>query len=201
MIKAIVSDESLGFFERPWDLCFQNKRKSSRCERQDRLWLNKVECLFPGPNHPGQEYQKKSVRLLVDGAFYLSPENHELVPQQRVFRKEFGCSSGQIGECAEHKGGLWRFHPAQKMFLQRMKAETDTLFDEGVYTEHELNLSFVKMGVVKSRMNLVSCTRLSQAAASKPVSSYAIYRFHERMPQVASTGSGSSRTKTNGSGR
>ena len=144
MIKAIVSDESLGFFERPWDLCFQNKRKSSRCERQDRLWLNKVECLFPGPNHPGQEYQKKSVRLLVDGAFYLSPENHELVPQQRVFRKEFGCSSGQIGECAKHKGGRWWFHPTQKTFLERMKATTDALFYEGKYTQHELNLSFVK---------------------------------------------------------
>ena len=42
---------------------------------ENRLWLNKVECLFPGPNHPGQEYQEKPVRLLVDGAFYLSPEN------------------------------------------------------------------------------------------------------------------------------
>ena len=109
--------------------------------------------------------------------------------QQRVFRKEFGFSSGQIGECAEHKGGRWWFHPAQKTFLQRMEVETDTLFDRGVYTQHELNLYFVKMGVLKSRMNLVYCTRLSQAAASKLVPSCAIYRFHERMSQVASTGS------------
>jgi len=111
-----------------------------------------------------------------------------LVPQQSVFRKESGFSSAQIGECAEYKGGRWRFHPSQKMFMQRMKAETDTLFDEGVYTQHELNLSFVKMGVLKSRMNPVYCTRLSQAAASNPVPSCAIHRFHERMSQVASTG-------------
>ena len=108
--------------------------------------------------------------------------------QQRVFRKEFGFSSGQIGECAEHKGGRWWFHPAQKTFLQRMEVETDTLFDGGVYTQHELNLSFVKMGVLKSRMNLVYGTRLSQAAANKLVPSCAIYQFHERMSQVASTG-------------
>src|SRR3984893_9933930 len=95
--------------------------------------------------HPGQANQKKPVHLLGDGALYLSPQNAELGSQRRVFRKEFGVSSGQIGECAEQKGGRWWFHPAQKTFLQRMNVETDTLFDGGVYTQHELNLSFVKM--------------------------------------------------------
>jgi hypothetical protein len=72
---------------------------------KDRLWLNKGACLFPGPTYPGQQYHKKLVRLLVDGAFSLSPENHSVVSQQRVFCKEFGFSSGQIGECTEHQGG------------------------------------------------------------------------------------------------
>jgi hypothetical protein len=149
LIKAIVSDESLGFFERPLDLCLQNTRKSSRCQRKIVVFLNKEERLFPSPNHPGQEHQKKPVRLPVDRAFYLSPENDQLVSQQRVFRKEFGFSSGQIGECAKHKGGRRWFNPTPKMFLKRMKAETDTLFDGGEYTQHELNLSFVKMGALE----------------------------------------------------
>jgi hypothetical protein len=134
LIKAIVSDESLGFFERPLDVCFQNTRKSSRCQRKIVVFLNKEECLFPSPNHPGQEHQKKPVRLLVDWAVYVSPENDQLVSQQRVFRKEFGFSSGQIGACAKHKRGRRWFKPTQKTFLKRMKAETDTLFDGGEYT-------------------------------------------------------------------
>jgi len=111
---------------------------------KNRLWLNKEERLFPSPRHTGREYQKKSVRFPVDRAFYVSLENDELVPQQCVFRTEFGFSSGQIGECAKHRGGRWWFHPTQKTFLERMKAKTDALFYEGKYTQHELNLSFVK---------------------------------------------------------
>jgi hypothetical protein len=149
LIKAIVSDESLGFFERPLDVCFQNTRKSSRCQRRSVVFLNKEERLFPSPNHPGQEHQKKPVRLPVDRALYVSPENDQLVSQQRVFRKELGFSSGQIGECAKRKGGRRWFNPAQKTFLKRMKAETDTLLDGGEYTQHELNLSFVKMGALE----------------------------------------------------
>ena len=95
---------------------------------QKRLWLNKEERLFPGPNHPGQQHQKKPIRLAVDRAFDLSPENNQLVSQQRVFRKKFGFSPGQIDECAQHKGGRRWFNPTQKAFLKRMKAEADTLW-------------------------------------------------------------------------
>ena len=71
-IKLITSGESLGLFERAWDLCFQNKRKSSRWKPQQRLRLDKKERLFPSPDHPGQEHQEKSVRLPVDGSLDLS---------------------------------------------------------------------------------------------------------------------------------
>ena len=114
-----------------------------------RLWLNKEERLLPGPNHPGQQHQKKPIRLAVDRAFDLSPENNQLVSQQRVFRKKFGFSSGQIDECAQHKGGRRWFNPTQKAFLKRMKAEADTLFDGGEDTQHESNLSFAKMGALE----------------------------------------------------
>jgi hypothetical protein len=46
---------------------------------QQRLWLEKVEGLFPGPNHSGQEYQEKPVRLFVYGSFDLSMEDGELL--------------------------------------------------------------------------------------------------------------------------
>ncbi len=45
LIKLIVSSESLGFFERALDLCFQNKRKSSRCQRRRVSgWTSKSAC-------------------------------------------------------------------------------------------------------------------------------------------------------------
>src|SRR5258708_27973779 len=46
---------------------------------QQRLWLEKVECLFPGPNHFGQEYQEKPVRLFVYRSFDLSMADGELL--------------------------------------------------------------------------------------------------------------------------
>jgi hypothetical protein len=79
LIKAIVSDESLGFFERLLDLCFQNTQKSSRWKPKNRLWLNKEERLFPGANHSGQEYQAKPVRLFVHRSFDLSMKDGKLL--------------------------------------------------------------------------------------------------------------------------
>ena len=52
LINAIVSAESFGCLESAFDLCFQKKRKSSRCERQHGLWLHNQECLLPSPKHP-----------------------------------------------------------------------------------------------------------------------------------------------------
>ncbi len=46
---------------------------------QQRLWLEKVEPLFPGLNHSGQEHQEKPVRLFVHGSFDLSMEDGELL--------------------------------------------------------------------------------------------------------------------------
>jgi hypothetical protein len=46
---------------------------------KNRLWLNKVERLFPGPNHSGQEYQEKPVRLFVHRSFDLSMKDSELL--------------------------------------------------------------------------------------------------------------------------
>ncbi len=43
-------------------------------------------------------YQEQPVRLPVDGAFDLSTQDDKLVPQQRVFRQQFGFASRQINK-------------------------------------------------------------------------------------------------------
>jgi len=49
LIKTIVSGESFGFLERAFDLCFQNKRKSSRCQRRSVSgWTIKSACFQDG---------------------------------------------------------------------------------------------------------------------------------------------------------
>ena len=78
-IKVIISHESRGLLECAFDLCFQNKRKSSRCQREIRLWLDEEKRLFPGPNHPGENHQEKPIGLQIDGVFDLSTEDDQLV--------------------------------------------------------------------------------------------------------------------------
>ena len=78
-IKVMVSHESRGLLERTFDLCCQTKRKSSRCQREIRLWLDEEKRLFPGPNHPGENRQEKPIGLQIDGVFDLSTEDDQLV--------------------------------------------------------------------------------------------------------------------------
>jgi hypothetical protein len=79
-INVMVSHESRGLLERAFDLCLQNKRKSSRCQREIRLWLDEEKRLFPGPNHPGENHQEQPIDLQIDGVFDLSTENDQLMP-------------------------------------------------------------------------------------------------------------------------
>jgi len=80
LIKVIVSSERLGFLACACDVLFQNKRKSSRWKPQKRLWLDKEESLFPGPNHAGQKHEEKPVRLPIDRSFDVSTKDKELLP-------------------------------------------------------------------------------------------------------------------------
>jgi hypothetical protein len=103
LIKLITSGESLSLFERAWDLCFQNTRKSSRWKPQKRLRLDEKERLFPGSNHSGEKHQEGSVCFPVNRSFDLSTQDDQLLSQQRVFRQQFGSASGQISTRSEHK--------------------------------------------------------------------------------------------------
>jgi len=78
-INVMISDESLGLRERAFDVRFQNKRKSSRCQRRSVVFLDKEKRLFPGPNHPGENHREKPIALPVDGSFDLSTEDDQLV--------------------------------------------------------------------------------------------------------------------------
>ena len=101
------------------------------------LRLDNEERLFPGSNHLGEEYQKKSVPLSVCWSLNLSLQDEQLVAQQRVFREQFGFASGQIGERTEYKGGRRWLHPPQNTFLKRMEAKRDALLDRGKHTQHK----------------------------------------------------------------
>ncbi len=43
-------------------------------------FLDEEKCLFPGPNHPGENHQEKPIGLQIDGVFDLSTEDDQLMP-------------------------------------------------------------------------------------------------------------------------
>ena len=79
LIKLIVSGESLGLFERRLGFVLPEQAEELTMPAQQRLRLDKVKRLFPGPNHSGQEHQEKSVRLPVDWSLDLSMEDDQLL--------------------------------------------------------------------------------------------------------------------------
>jgi hypothetical protein len=79
LIKLIVSGESFGLLEIDLDLCFQNTRKSPRCQREPRLWLDNEEGLFPGSKHPCKKQQEESVCLPAGWPFDLSTQDNKLL--------------------------------------------------------------------------------------------------------------------------
>jgi len=73
-------------------------------------------------------------------------KDDELLSQKCVFRDQFRFSLCKISERPEQKGSRRWFDPTQKTFLERMKAETNSLLDGNDQTKRQLNLSFIKIG-------------------------------------------------------
>ena len=92
-------------------LMLPEQTKKLTVPAEKRLWLDQEERLFPGSDHPCQEHQEKPIRLVVHWSLDLSAQDDELLPQQRVFRQQFGFTSSQIGERSEDKGGRQGFDP------------------------------------------------------------------------------------------
>jgi hypothetical protein len=96
---------------------------------QKRFWLNEKKRLFPGPNHSSEKYQEHSICFPVNWSFHLSTQDDQLLSQQCVFCQQFGFASDQIGERPKHEESRWWSNPSRNTFLERVKAETDSLAD------------------------------------------------------------------------
>jgi hypothetical protein len=61
LIKAIVWGGDLCLSPARLGFVFPEHAEEFTMEAEERLRLDKKEGLFPGPNHPGSEYQKELV--------------------------------------------------------------------------------------------------------------------------------------------
>jgi hypothetical protein len=104
LIMAIVSAATFGWCEEAFDLRFQTRRKSSRCHREPRLWLNNEEGLFPCPNHSCQEHEEQAIRFRACRPFHLPFEDDELLSQEGIFRHKLGLASAKVGEGLKRQG-------------------------------------------------------------------------------------------------
>jgi hypothetical protein len=50
-------------------------------------------------------------------------QDDELLPQQRVFDKQFGLPFGKVCDRSEHKRGGARFYPTNHAIVKRVKAQ------------------------------------------------------------------------------
>jgi hypothetical protein len=140
LINAIVCGESFGCLESALDLRFQNKRKSSRCERQQVLRLHNEERLLAGPHHPRQKQQAEPICLLAGRSFDVSMQDDEFLLQQRVFDQQFGLPFGKVCDRSKQKYGGARFQPTSETIVERVKATSYSLPERDEKREHRLLL-------------------------------------------------------------
>ena len=129
LIKAMVWAATFGWWEEAFDLCFQTRRKSSRCQREPRLWLNDEERLFPVPNHSCQEDEEHAIRFRACGAFHLAPEDAELLSQEGIFCHQLGLASAKVGQGLQRQGGSERSGPLKKASSQSCNERTHEPFE------------------------------------------------------------------------
>jgi hypothetical protein len=113
-----------------------------------------------------------------------------LSSQHSVFRDQFRFSPGKISERAEQKGSRRWFDPTEETFLERVKAETNSLLDDTDQMKRQLNLSFFNRSRTAARqwiLNRSDCTFLPCALKRKLVQWGAKRQMQEQMSQVAST--------------
>ena len=112
---------------------------------QQRLWLNDEQRLFPGPHHSCQQYREHPVRLGTGRSFHLSPQNDQLLTQERVFCHELGLAPGKVGQHSQQeRGGVW-FGPGDEAMVERLKTKACQPRDEGKNPIHSVRYPFVKM--------------------------------------------------------
>ena len=63
-----------------------------------------------------------------------------MLPQQRVFDKQFGLPFGKVCHCSKQKGGGARFHPTNHATVECVKAKSYSLSERDENMEHRLLL-------------------------------------------------------------
>jgi hypothetical protein len=117
-----------------------NARKSSRCQREIRLRLDDKKRLFPGPNHSSEKQQAEPICLLAGRTFDLPMQDDELLPQQRVFDKQFGLAFGKVCDHSQQKGGGAQFHPTNNAISECVKTQSYSMSERNENREHRLLL-------------------------------------------------------------
>jgi hypothetical protein len=141
LIKAIASSAILGLREAAFDLRFQYQRKSSRCQREPRLWLNDEERLFPGTNEPCQQDEKDAIGVRACRPLHLPFEDDELLAQKGIFGDELGFASAKVDEGDQRQGGRERFRPMSQARRERMQAVIQEAPERDQNTSHNKNIS------------------------------------------------------------
>jgi hypothetical protein len=77
MELLLTEDQYVISLKSAFDLCFQKKRKSSRCHPAQGFRLHNEERLLPGPHHPRQKHQEEPIRLPTGWSFDLPTQNDE----------------------------------------------------------------------------------------------------------------------------
>jgi hypothetical protein len=80
------------------------------------------------------------LRLHESGA---TPED-KLLPQQRVFDKQFGLPFGKVCDRSKQKGGGARFHPTNDAIVERVKAQRYSLPERDENREYSILLCVEK---------------------------------------------------------
>jgi hypothetical protein len=107
---------------------------------QKRLRLDDKERLFPGLNHSSEKQQAELICLPAGRSFDMSMQDDELLPQQRVFDKQFGLAFGKVCDRSQQKGGGARFHPTNHAIKERVKAKSYSMPERDENREHRLLL-------------------------------------------------------------
>jgi len=104
------------------------------------LRLDDKERLFPGPNHSSKKQQAEPICLLAGRSFDVPMQDDELLPQQRVFDKQFGLAFCKVCDRSQQKGGGERFHPRNNAIRECVKAQSHSMSERDENREHRLLL-------------------------------------------------------------
>ena len=94
-------------------------------QRISIIFPDTEECLFPGSNRPCQKNQEHPVRFGTGRSFHLSPEDNQLLAQERVFCHEFGLASSKVSQCPQEKSGGGWFDPVDETVVERLKVKAN----------------------------------------------------------------------------